>query len=92
MWVFLCSEPIYIPVAESTCQVTLVGLWVLLRLSTRRYTIAISWFLCRRGLLRCLAAIQLVTGTGAGLISYVNPGSYSTIHFNEGQGDQQHQE
>jgi hypothetical protein len=22
----------------------------------------------------------------------VNPGSYSTIHFNEGQGDQQHQE
>jgi hypothetical protein len=33
------------PVDESTCQVTLVGLWGLLRLSTGRYTIGISWFL-----------------------------------------------
>ena len=29
------------PVAGSTCQVTLVGLWGLLRLSARRYTIAV---------------------------------------------------
>ena len=50
------------PVAEGTCQVTLVGLWGLLRLSAGRYTIAISSFLwpCRRGLLGCLTA-TLVT-------------------------------
>ena len=56
-------------VAERTCQVTPVGLWGLLRLSTGRYTMAISRFLwpCRRGLLGCLAAIQLASGTGAGL-------------------------
>jgi hypothetical protein len=70
------------PVAESTCQVTLVGLWGLLRLSARRKIhhshLMVSSGLAEgrtilnlRGLLGCLAAIQLASGTGASLTWYL---------------------
>ena len=86
------------PVAESTCQVTLVGLWGLPRLSAGRYTIAISWFLwpCRRVGDLELEGVARVSGCYPVGIRHrcwsdMNPGSYS-IHFNGGLGGQQHQE
>jgi hypothetical protein len=64
------------PVAESTCQVTLEGLWEVLRLRAGRkihlshlmVSLALQKvILSLRGLLGCLAAIQLVSGIGADL-------------------------